>query len=463
MKKLLTAIKPFLSVILFVVPIAAGAGLLFWAAANRGQPEKLPEQELPRTLRVIEVQPTTVIPRAIGFGESVASNSFQAIAEVKGKIVELHPELKSGSFIREGELLVAIDTSDIEISIQKLQAEIARSEASVQELHATQKNLESGLAIEQSSLMLAKRELDRLEGLSKNGQAISASEVDDQRRNVLAQQQSVQNLQNSLNLLPAQIKSAEASIAVSQANLVSSQRDLERCRIVAPFNCRLGSVDLEVNEVVSVGQQLLTALAIDKLEVEAQFGLDKVAKLIRPDSESPRLVRDLTVDPQVLVRKFFDVDVTLRYGAGEVRTSREAKFERLREQLDAQARTVGIVVSVDHPFQQEGNAKENGPPPVPGTYCEVELRGKPIENSFVVPRSAIRDDAVFLVDDENRLRKHVVEVQLVQRNFAVISGLEPGDRVVVSDPTPAIERMLVDPQLDAELIQTLKAEAGVAE
>lgn len=460
MKKLLAAIKPFLSVILFLLPIAAGAGLLFWAAANRGQPDKLTEQELARSLRVIEVQPTTVIPKAIGFGESVASSSFQAIAEVKGRIVELHPELKSGSFIREGELLVAIDTSDIEISIQKLQAEIARSEASVQELLATRKNLELGLAIEQSSLEVAKRELERQERLYQNGQAISASEVDNQRRSVLAQQQSVQNLQSSLNLLPAQIKSAEASIAVSQANLASSQRDLERCRIVAPFNCRLGSVDLEFNEVVSVGQQLLTALAIDKLEVEAQFGFDKVANVIRPDRESPRLIRDLTANPQDLMRKFFDVDVTLRYGASDVRTSRDAKFERLREQLDAQARTVGIVVSVDRPFQQEGNAKENGPPPVPGTYCEVELRGKPIDNSFIVPRSAIRDGAVYLIDDENRLRKHAVEVQLVQKNFAAVSGLKPGDRVIVSDPTPAIEGMLVAPKIDSELIQTLQSEAG---
>lgn len=463
MKNLLTVIKSFLSVILFVVPIALGAALLLWAVANRGQAEKLPQQELSRRLRVIEVQPTTVIPRAIGFGESVVSSSFQAIAEVKGKIVELHPELKSGSFIREGALLVAIDTSDIEISIQKLQAEIARSEASVQELHATRENLESGLAIEQSSLEVAKREMDRLESLYQNSKAISASEVDNQRRSVLAQQQSVQNLQNSLNLLPAQIKSAEASIAVSQANLASSQRDLERCQIFAPFNCRLGSVDLELNEVVSVGQQLLTALAIDKLEVEAQFGLDKVAKVIRPDYESPRMVRDLTANPQDLLRKFFDVDVTLRYDAGGIRNSRDAKLERLREQLDFQARTVGIVVSVDHPYQQEGNAKENGPPPVPGTYCEVELRGKPIENSFIVPRSAIRDDAVFLVDYENRLRKQAIEVELVQNNFAAISGLKPGDRVIVSDPTPAIEGMLVAPQIDTEVVQTLRAEAGVAQ
>jgi multidrug efflux pump subunit AcrA (membrane-fusion protein) len=476
MKNLLVSLKPYFSAVLFAIPVAAGLGLLGWAANHRAEPEKLPEQELVRTLRVLQIKPTTIVPRVSGFGESAASKFFQAIAEVKGKIVNLHPELKAGSFVRAGELLVAIDTTDVEITIQKLQAEIARYEASVQELRATQENLESGLAIEQSSWKLVKRELERIESLSKRN-AASASEVDNQRRSVLAQQQSVQNLQSSLNLFPAQIKSAEASIAVSQANLASSQRDLDRCRIVAPFNCRLGTVDLERNEVVSVGQQLLTAQSIDKLEIEAQFALDKVASLFRPNSQSPssqstvdaetldefrhgRLNPNLAVNLQDLVRDFFDVDVTIRYGTGLTRTTREAKFERLRERLDPQTRTVGIVVSIDRPFEREGDARKNGPPPVPGTYCEVELRGKPLVNSWIVPRSAIHNDCIFFVDDENRLRKRDVEVRLVQRNFAALAGLGPGTRVVVSDPSPAIEGMLIDPQVDDELASALKAEAG---
>ena len=462
MNKILTVLKSYVSFLMFAVPIVGGALLLLLAGKMRAQPEKHSERELARTLRVIDARPTAVVPRAFGFGESAPSKSFQAVAEVKGKIVQLHPDLKSGSFIRKDELLVAIDTTDVEISIQKLQAEIARSEASVAELNATQKNLETGLAIEQSSLELAKRDLERREKLQEQN-AVSASEVDDQRRSVLAQQQSVQNLQNSLNLLPAQIQSAEASIAVSQANLASSQRDLQRCRIVAPFNCRLGQVELELSEVVSVGQQLLTAQAIDKLEIEAQFGLDKIAGLLQRDGESPDIVGDLNADPQQLVRKFFDVDVVVRYGAGGAQASRQAKFERLREQLDSQSRTVGIVVSIDKPFQQEGNAVEAGPPPVPGTYCEVELSGKPILNAFLIPRSAIRGDAVFLVDEENRLRTRTVTVLLRQQNYAVIRGLETGDRVVVSDPAPAINGMLVDPQPDQELMRMLQAETLRAE
>ena len=458
MKKLLDWLRPYFSALMFLIPILIGTGVLLWAARHRGTPEKLAESELARTLRVIEVQPITIVPKAFGFGESRASRIFQSIAEVKGKIVELHPELKSGSFIRKDQLLVAIDQTDIEISIRKLEAEIAAAEANIKELKTNEQNLDAAMKIEKSSLSLANRELERMKKLSRENGAISPSEIDAQRRNVLGQQQAVQNLQNSLNLLPSQIESAEASIQVSKANLVSSQRDLIRCRIVAPFGCRIGNVDLEVNEVVAVGQQLLTAQSIDKIEVEAQFGLDKLANIIRRNGRVPRLTDDLRTNPQERLRDFFDVGVTLHYGAGDIRVSREAKFERLREQLDAQARTVGVVVSIDQPYQASDTSERNAPPPIPGTYCEVELRGKPLENSFIVPRSAIRNASVFLADSENRLRKQSVEVEFVQQNLASVKGLKPGDRVVVSDPTPAIEGMLIDPQMDKELTDSLNGD-----
>ena len=461
MKALLATLKHQLPKLLFFVPVALGVAAVVWAVASRSEPERVPEQELARALRVLEVQPTEVVPRAVGYGEADASQFFQAVAEVKGKIVDLHPELKAGSFIREGELLVAIDITDTQIAIQKLKAEIARSEASLSELTASGDNLESALKIEQASLEVAKGELERLQQLEANNNVVSKAEVDQQRRSVLAQQQAVQNLNNSLNLLPAQIESAEATIAVAEANLVSSERDLERCRIKAPFNCRLGPVDLELDEFVAVGQQLFTAQSIDKIEVEAQFSLPRVANLLRPGAQSPQLSDDPSAPPQEILRNFFALDATVRYGSSGFRASREADFERLREQLDSQARTVGIVVSIDKPFDREGDARVNGPPPVPGTYCEVELRAEPLSASLIVPRAAIHDGNLFVLDADNRLRRRAVEIALTQNDFSVIAtGLSAGERVVVSDPTPAIEGMLVSPELDTDLAEALRLQAG---
>ena len=66
--------------------------------------------------------------------------------------------------------------------------------------------------------------------------------------------------------------------------------------------------------------------------------------------------------------------------------------------------------------------------------------------------STVHQDTVYLVDDEDRLRRVPVRIDLSLRDLAVIGeGLAPGDRGIVDDLVPAIEGMRLRPQQDAEL------------
>ena len=68
---------------------------------------------------------------------------------------------------------------------------------------------------------------------------------------------------------------------------------------------------------------------------------------------------------------------------------------------------------------------------------------------------------VYVVDEESRLaRREVTAAFTVDEYVAVASGLEPGDRVVTSDPIPAIPGMLLDPALDEGLEARIAAAAG---
>lgn len=94
-------------------------------------------------------------------------------------------------------------------------------------------------------------------------------------------------------------------------------------------------------------------------------------------------------------------------------------------------------------------------------YVEVEVRGPPRPNLIVVPRAALWNGFVYVVDNESRLRQRKVDVELVQTNFAAISaGLSAGERVVVGDLIPAIEGRLLDPVDDAALGARIAAEAA---
>ena len=117
-----------------------------------------------------------------------------------------------------------------------------------------------------------------------------------------------------------------------------------------------------------------------------------------------------------------------------------------------------MVIAVDRPYEKVVPGQR--PPLVQGMFCEVELRGKPRKGQVVIPRSALHDGHVYLVSDSNRLERRKVEIAFVQSNLLCLkSGLQGGETLVVSDPTPAIEGMLVEPVSDDELQQGLIAEA----
>ena len=98
-----------------------------------------------------------------------------------------------------------------------------------------------------------------------------------------------------------------------------------------------------------------------------------------------------------------------------------------------------IILSVADHYKKVIPGKR--PPLIKGLFVEAELRTDPVKNRILMPRLAIRDNKVYLANDQNRLEIRDVKIALAQGNIAVISeGLKPGDRVVVSNLTPAIFR-----------------------
>jgi multidrug efflux pump subunit AcrA (membrane-fusion protein) len=146
--------------------------------------------------------------------------------------------------------------------------------------------------------------------------------------------------------------------------------------------------------------------------------------------------------------------------AGDEALEWPARFDRVREEIDLQTRTVRFVVAVDEPYANVVPGRR--PPLAPGMFCDVELRGEPRPKRLVIPRVALHDGHVYLVDSDNRLERRRVEVDYAQGAIvSVTAGIAEGERVVISDPTPAIVGMLVEPLLDAEAhAQCLRDAAG---
>lgn len=113
-----------------------------------------------------------------------------------------------------------------------------------------------------------------------------------------------------------------------------------------------------------------------------------------------------------------------------------------------------VVVAVADPYQKAIPGVR--PPLVAGMFCRIEFQAPVRPGTVVVPRSALHDGEVFVVDGQRRLAGKRVVVDYLQDDVAVIgSGLSGGETIVVSDPSPAIMGMKVEPVTDEPLRQHL--------
>jgi hypothetical protein len=426
--------------LLILPPLAVGVVVLVLFVRGREAPAREEADEISRAVRVVTVEKRDVVPRVIGYGTIRPARDWSAVAEIAGRVTEISPLLKEGEVVPAGHTILRIDDTDAKLGVARLTAEADGYRAQLAKLDLTERNYETLLAVEKRSLELAERETDRLDALAKRGSA-TATEVDAQRRVLLTQRTAVVNLENKLRLLPSEKDQLKAQLEATEARLKIARRDVERAVLVTPFPCRIETVNVEATQSVRIGETLATAYDIQVAEVEARVAPAQARHVFHP--EARRDVMRGMVEGVDWSRLGIEATVRLRLTGQNYEW--QGRFARAAPGLAVGTRAVGIVVTVDQPY--EGAAKHARPPLVKGMFVEVELRGRPYEDRIVVPRAAIRAGRVYVVGVENRLVIRPVVVQFVQGEEAILaSGLEEGERLVVSDLIPAIEGMLLAPQ-----------------
>lgn len=422
---------------LIVPPVVLGLLVLIWMASSRQPPVQADQGEPSRTVRVIEVPRVQLVPQAEGYGPVQPARIWTAVSQVAGRVICLHSRLRDGELLPEGTALVRIDPKDYEIALAQARAELA-------ELEVQETNARASLEIEKRNEELAQKELERVRKLVRKGTS-SQNAADEKERAMLAYRASVQNLQNTLALVPAQRSLLEARIALAE-------RDLKRTVIHAPFDLRVANLKVEEDQYVAVGQSLFEGDAVDRVEIKAQVPMSSLRRLFigRPD---------ITIDIQRMSRQLSDIvniDPVVQLDLGNHVAQWDAEFVRFSDIVEAETRTMGVVVAVDRPFDK---VKPGFRPPLSkGMFVKVVLSGAHRSPRLVVPRSAVRAGVVYVADQNDRLRRRAVKTLFSQGDVSVIEqGLEAGERVVVSDLVPAVEGMLLQIQIDEQLNRSLQS------
>ncbi len=444
----------------FATPVALGVAALVLMQRAREEPPRRPPSEQGKAVRVAKVIEAQAIPRAVGYGVVRSSREWSLVAEVSGRVVELNDKLEDGRIIRKDELLIKIDPAGFELSASQQKATVSNVKAQLSELAVKEKNAKASLAIATRSLELAEKELARVKKLEASG-TLSSSEVDSAEVSLLSQRQSLQSYKSTLAQIPSQRRAYQAQISQFEAGVKTAELDVARTEIRAPFDVRIRSADVELSELVTVGTKLAEGDGIALAEVPAQFSIGSLMPLLAPpqggDSDAPpspvaqddtASLNDEALSARALARRSAQAGLkaTVTLESGAVVSQWLAAFDRFAG-VESATRTVSVVVSVDDPFGKASVGRR--PPLVSGMYVEVELEGTPRPGCLAVPRSALRSGSVHVVDVEQRLAIRPVDVAFVQETYACIrSGVQVGDRVVLTDVIPAIEGTLLEPRVD---------------
>lgn len=436
----------------WALPLVILLGVAIAVAIVKTRPamEHQPSTRLGAPVGTLALQQYPVRPRMIGYGEVSPDVLLQMRSEVSGRVSYVHPKLRKGAILAAGTLVLKIEDNDYRLALKKANASLAQNQANLKEHHLSQQDAELNLQLAKQKLKLSEAELSRFEKLLAKG-SVAQSGVDTQRTLLLQSQQEVQSLQNQLDSMPYNLEVIKAQIEIAESEVETQDRNLQRTEIRLPFDARITKLSTETNQYVGLNSELFSAQTIDKVLINAQFSLHQMQFLSRGFDLSSDAVKALFVDDSNSnnLMKRLGLSARVRLVGNDQQTSWEADVERISSNLDPESRTVGIILGVNDPYQ--GILPGTKPPLIEGMYMEVELSGKPLPY-WVIPRKAVHQGAIYLVDEQQKLQRQPVAGYPQQQYLLLEPSVEFNQqtRLITSDLFPAVDGMLLTPTPDSQ-------------
>jgi len=222
-----------------------------------------------------------------------------------------------------------------------------------------------------------------------------------------------------------QLEEAAGRLAAARAGLREARRQREQATLEAPFGGVLADVQVETGQHLPAGQTLAHLSGLDRMEVRLPVRDDWLGLLgIKPGQEDS--LDSVTVN---LSGRFAGFEGHWR---GRV-ARREGGLNR-----NQMAYLVVIVNNSDQTLPLE-----------PGVFVRAKLSGPARDGVAVLPREALADDdAVWVLDDEQRVRRRTVTI--VHRDAEHLYIAQPFTRpVVLAGDRPLLDGMRITPLPDA--------------
>lgn len=430
-------------IILCAFILLAGIGIMAALAALKKPPAKVERKERPIIVETRQMHPQQVPVTITGYGETRPLTIVPMAAEVSGRVVSVHPRLHIGETVHKDETLFQIDDRDYRAAHTEAQASVTALKTTIRRLEAQYKVDQKRLETLRRNQVLANAEFMRLQGLFEKDRVGTRSGVENAEQRYNAAMDAVDQMGQKLEVYPLQIQEARSNLAAATARAQSAAIRLNKCRVKAPFDGRLKSVNLEAGQYVSPGQPLLTLADDSILEIHVPIDSRDARKWLPFQSASDTGAGWFgPVQPVVCKVRWTEAGTEEFWPA---RLHRVVAF-------DPQTRTVTVAVRLIRNPEIDSQAATI--PLVEGMFCAVEIPGRVMEKVYKLPRWAVSFDGKVYLNVDGRLKTADVTVARIDGTQAYISnGLADGDQVIVTRLVAPLEEALLDAQAEKNSIQ----------
>jgi len=293
--------------------------------------------------------------------------------EVGGRLIQ--SELSPGKTVKEGDLLVQIDTGDIDLEIAQLNSEYKAKKNQF----AVGSSIELDLATAQETLTSFERQTER--------GTYPKAELDKRRREVkvIEQKLELEKISNQLTL------------ETEENNIKVKERQRDKMTLRAPFDGMVTAVLAHKGALVGSGERFATLITTSRL-VEAKISEENFA-MVQIGQRAK--VRFLSYGDEQ-----FDATVSEKLPTAEAATQRYIAYLKVNIPLDRL---------------------------LPDLTGEVSIIVGSHNAEALVPRRAIADGFIFVVTS-GRVERRRVKLGYTSLNSAeVLEGVKAGEQVIVDE------------------------------
>lgn len=412
MKKILRFIVPVL-----ILAIAV-AGFIALKTSKEDRPIVRSEEVVWR-VNTVEASLANNHPRLTLYGTTEAATFTEIKSTLNAGVVDVLSH--DGDNPEKGGLLIELDSRESTLLVSQRQAEIRETDEKIRlEEIGYQADLDT-LKREQQLLQLKRDELERIMQLKGNSM-VSQSAIDQARQQIENMQIQIRGRRQQIDQFEPQKRRLLAQKERLQALLEQREIDLQRTRLVAPYQAIVHKVSVAVGGRVRSGDTLISLYDPQSIQVRAQIPRTAIEQIRGGLDRGEKIHMNGTVDNSPI----------------------KAVLTRLiADRVDA----VGGVEGVFEIIESEIH-------PLPGRALELSVTLPAVTDTIVIPYEALYENSrIYRIDADGRLEP--IKVNNLgwgspldvtgNESTIVVSGakLRMGDRIVTTHLPEAMKGIKV--------------------